>query len=68
VIVSTHDLNFAASICRDLVLLQNGMSSHRADDACLDRAPVRQLLTAVDGRQVPRRGGGPTSPVVPLEG
>ena len=24
IVVSTHDLNFAASICRDLILLRNG--------------------------------------------
>jgi len=44
VIVSTHDLNFAASICRDLVLLQDGhVVTSGPTTRVLDRAAVRQL-------------------------
>lgn len=44
IVVSTHDLNFAASLCRTLVLLRNGMviAAGQTDDV-LTRAHIREL-------------------------
>jgi iron complex transport system ATP-binding protein len=57
-VVSTHDLNLAASLCSDLVLLKGGrVLAHGPTERVLDAAAVRSLY-GVDADVVrhPRAG------------
>jgi iron complex transport system ATP-binding protein len=44
IVVSTHDLNFAASVCRSLVLLRDGR--------VLASGPTRDVLTPANVRKL----------------
>jgi iron complex transport system ATP-binding protein len=67
VVVSTHDLNFAAAVCRDLVLLRDGrvLAAGRTGDV-LTAAAVRDLYGVEADVGYHERAGHLT--VVPLAG
>ena len=66
IVVSTHDLNFAASLCRDLVLLHQGhVLAAGATESMLEPALIRQLYgVEVDISANPRTG---QLTVIPVE-
>lgn len=77
IVVSTHDLNLAAGLCRDLILLDRGrVLAAGSVDAMLNPSLIRQLydvdvdvtthprtgrLTVVPITRAPRTGGAPFS-------
>jgi iron complex transport system ATP-binding protein len=58
VVVSTHDLNLAAALCRDLILLHRGrVLATGSVDAMLDPLLIRELYDVeVDIATHPRTG------------
>jgi len=64
-VLSTHDLNFAAALCRDLILLQNGRIIAQGPTADVLRPDTVRMLYGVEAdiRPHPRAGHLTVTPI-----